>query len=335
MFNKRYNNNMILVFSENKDWNTKKVLEYFYKNKQPFIFFSELDCIEGKYMINNKNSQIDIYKNHEFVCSLEDVTAVWYRRVEVLVNKLNIHNWKHKLEEEYAANFDQVRKEFLTHLLQNKKCVGVFGKGNFNKLEFLKTCIDLDISIPNTLVSSSKLDLEKFLLECKNGVIVKAFTSPYAYPIEINENKEIWKRGATIEIDQEKMKLIPTEFHLSLFQEKINKIVEIRVFYFNDNCYSQAIFSQESNNGKLDYRLALNDGSNLRQCFYKLPEKIEQQVIKLMHQLNLDIGVLDIIYSTSGEYVFLEVNPSGQYGDASDNTNQNFEYKIANYLMTN
>jgi hypothetical protein len=40
-----------------------------------------------------------------------------------------------------------------------------------------------------------------------------------------------------------------------------------------------------------------------------------------------------MIVTPEGEYVFLEVNPTGQFGWVSDNCNYYLEEKIANHLQ--
>ena len=53
-----------------------------------------------------------------------------------------------------------------------------------------------------------------------------------------------------------------------------------------------------------------------------------------MDQLNLDSGSIDIIYSTNKEYVFLEVNPIGQFGMVSSPCNYYIEKRIAQYFKS-
>jgi D-alanine-D-alanine ligase-like ATP-grasp enzyme len=47
----------------------------------------------------------------------------------------------------------------------------------------------------------------------------------------------------------------------------------------------------------------------------------------------LDIGSIDMIYTTDNKYVFLEVNPSGQFLGYSDTCNYCIEKKIAEFLI--
>jgi hypothetical protein len=52
-----------------------------------------------------------------------------------------------------------------------------------------------------------------------------------------------------------------------------------------------------------------------------------------MKTLNLNTGSLDILKKKTGEYVFLEVNPVGQYGHPSHYGNYELGKVIAQWLI--
>ena len=52
-----------------------------------------------------------------------------------------------------------------------------------------------------------------------------------------------------------------------------------------------------------------------------------------MHKFGLQMGSIDMIFSTEGDYVFLEVNPSGQFTGYANPCNYNIEKHIAEYLI--
>jgi D-alanine-D-alanine ligase-like ATP-grasp enzyme len=53
-----------------------------------------------------------------------------------------------------------------------------------------------------------------------------------------------------------------------------------------------------------------------------------------MDNFNLNTGSIDIIKDNNGEYIFLEVNPVGQFGMTSIPCNFYLEKKIAEYLIS-
>ena len=54
---------------------------------------------------------------------------------------------------------------------------------------------------------------------------------------------------------------------------------------------------------------------------------------KLMKDLELNTGSIDFIKTKQGRFVFLEVNPVGQYGMTSYPCNYHLDKKIAEYLI--
>nr|BFF38227.1 hypothetical protein BACY1_00320 [Tenacibaculum mesophilum] len=122
------------------------------------------------------------------------------------------------------------------------------------------------------------------------------------------------------------------EFFPSLVMEKIEKDLEIRTFYLDGNFYSMAIFSQSSKQTMVDFRKH-NDKKPNKTEPYKLPKTIEEKLEKLFNKLGLNCGSVDLIVDTKGDFVFLEINPVGQYGMVSIPCNYNLDKIIAKYLI--
>lgn len=47
---------------------------------------------------------------------------------------------------------------------------------------------------------------------------------------------------------------------------------------------------------------------------HELPGHIEEKIDEMMRLLGLQFGAIDMILQPDGEYVFLEVNPQGEWG---------------------
>ena len=52
-----------------------------------------------------------------------------------------------------------------------------------------------------------------------------------------------------------------------------------------------------------------------------------------MDSLNYNMGSLDVIKTKEGKYVFLEINPYGQFGMTSVPCNYYLDEKIAKFLI--
>lgn len=53
---------------------------------------------------------------------------------------------------------------------------------------------------------------------------------------------------------------------------------------------------------------------------YELPSKIKNLLLKLMDSLGLVYGAIDMRLRPNGDYIFLEINPSGQWLFVEDGT---------------
>lgn len=321
---------MILIFSEREDLTTRHVIRYLNNLDEPFEIFLEDDTIEFTYKIENGIYKYSVYKNNIHICEDREIKSVWTRRIDVKIKLLGGGVFEQETEVEYANWYNKARYEQIQRNFHNKKCLGVFGKGNFNKIEFLENCVSLGIEIPKTLITQSKLELIAFFNENQKGIITKSLGGPYVYTLFENNTHQHQKLGYTTEITNNHLDQIPDAFDLSLFQEKLDKKYEIRVFYINRKCFSTIIFSQSNHDSELDYRRGY--GEKMRQCNYTLPNKIKEQVILLMTSINLNTGSLDIVVTKDNKYVFLEVNPSGQFGGVSEYSNANLEYEVVKYL---
>ena len=119
-----------------------------------------------------------------------------------------------------------------------------------------------------------------------------------------------------------------------MFQRMIEKEFELRIFFLNNTFYASAIFSQIDNQTKTDFR-NYNDCKPNRTPPYKLPVKIQNKLSILMSKLTLNSGSIDLIVTPLGKYVFLEVNPIGQFAQVSIPCNYYLEKIMAFELIKN
>ena len=125
---------------------------------------------------------------------------------------------------------------------------------------------------------------------------------------------------------------LPDSFFHSLLQEKINKKYELRIFFYNDNYFPMAIFSQNDEQTKVDFR-KYNLKIPNRFIPFSLPSIVLQKLKKLMDTLKLSTGSIDLVVDINDVYYFLEVNPVGQFGMVSSPCNYNIEKKLVNTLL--
>jgi glutathione synthase/RimK-type ligase-like ATP-grasp enzyme len=65
-----------------------------------------------------------------------------------------------------------------------------------------------------------------------------------------------------------------------------------------------------------------------------LPPEVHERCVRLVEQLELCYGAIDMILTPDGRYVFLEINPSGQYLWIEQETGLPISAAICDFLMT-
>ncbi|MDP3927797.1 MAG: hypothetical protein Q8R57_02120 [Bacteroidota bacterium] len=111
----------------------------------------------------------------------------------------------------------------------------------------------------------------------------------------------------------------------------INKRFEIRVFFLHDLIFASAIFSQNDEKTIVDFRNYNIDKPN-RIVPIKLPIDTTLMIKSIMASINMNSGSIDIIYDEKKNYVFLEINPVGQFQQVSYPCNYFLEREIAKIL---
>lgn len=97
----------------------------------------------------------------------------------------------------------------------------------------------------------------------------------------------------------------------AIYQALIPKRFDIRVTIVGRQVFAAAIDSQSDPAASIDWRLTRNPALPHRRT--TLPDCVTDKLLRLMDSLGLTFGAIDLIQKPDGEFVFLEVNPSGQW----------------------
>ena len=95
-----------------------------------------------------------------------------------------------------------------------------------------------------------------------------------------------------------------------IFQERVAKQYELRVTCVGGRSFAARIESQERDDTSLDWRRNQED---VRYMPYVLPAALEEQLQAILSDLGIAFGAFDLARDEGGEYVFFEVNPSGNW----------------------
>lgn len=314
---------MILLVSSKHDITTHYVCRWLDKFEKEYHILSSEDYNKlNLFSINDDTVQTKING-----IDFSKINVVWHRRGRLrhLPKELNtIPNYYKYLKKEE----DALIKSIELYLKKASNYIGSYIKEVENyKLFNLIIAKNVGLNVPKTLVTTDKIELTKFLK--KNFSITKDIR----YPVDIKSMNQTITSNGTIQAESIDLDLLDESFSPILVQEQIEKEFEVRVFFFDNNFYSMAIFSQSDEKTKLDYRNYNKERQN-RFIPFRLPNEILDKIIKFSKKIRIRTGSIDIIYDKKGRYVFLEINPMGQFDWVSKNCNYFIEKDIANHLKS-
>jgi glutathione synthase/RimK-type ligase-like ATP-grasp enzyme len=101
----------------------------------------------------------------------------------------------------------------------------------------------------------------------------------------------------------ESVALAPT-----ILQPYVAKAFELRCVVIGEQIFCARMDSQADENSRLDWR-----GGDPPHEIFTLPHYVEESLRRLMDAFGLNFASLDMIVTPDGEFVFLELNPNGQW----------------------
>ncbi len=319
----------IFILRESRDESARKVILWLQRLKIPFLDIVEDDAVDIIDSIEIINDEVKIWfcyngKRYD-LCNFK---VIWFRRAHFLFTlpKINQKVGKnpkvipaiHKHLDEELQTLNSFIYEYLkkSSIVINDPLVY-----NFNKLIGLINARKAGLRIPDTLIARKKIDVEVFQ-EDRFSLITKNIQDVISFHDEIE--KISWNQSTKLV----ELKKVPGQFFYSLFQANLKKYFEVRCFVFIEKIFCIAMFAQNNNKSKSDSRLL--DKSNLiRIVPYKLPDEIEVSIIRFMNYCNLNTGSIDLVFDGT-DFIFLEVNPVGQFDYVSGYGNYHIEKHIAN-----
>ena len=176
-----------------------------------------------------------------------------------------------------------------------------------NKQRQLRLATRVGLRVPKTLVTNDPAAARQFFAETDGQTVAKLLR-----PVDVSMDAAA-PFVYTSRVREEDLAAVETLRHSPMvFQELIPKAHELRVAYVAGETFTGALDATGTSRGHTDWRLAAPE--DCRWQMAQLPTEVSSSVNALMSGLGLDFGAVDLICTPSGEYVFLEVNPSGEWG---------------------
>lgn len=239
-----------------------------------------------------------------------EITAVWERRPELpecLPFESTAEIDRHNREE--ASGFLQ----FLRYYLKDIPSIGsiVYDRVASSKMLQLQLAGQIGFAIPPTCFSNRKEEIVRFA-RGRSGLLLKPIENPSIWD-EANGREYVFYARR---VDTRTLADLPDAAFsqtVSFVQEYIDKAFELRVTVVGQQVFACKIDSQRQSDdtGKTDWRQGYDHG--LKQDPFELPTEIAEKCLVYLERMHLNFGCFDLIVTPSGEYVFLECNPNGQW----------------------
>ena len=256
--------------------------------------------------------------------SAAEITGVWYRK-----------SWKLKvpadLDPAYQDIFTKEYQSYLRIFFNQLRHVPWMNKietdhtvGN-DKLLQLSAANAAGLTIPRSIFTNDPENIRSFFQSCNGNLIVKLHGS---LSKSMDGNSAFFPTTRLQPNDLDRLDQLA--YCPMIFQEYIPKDYELRVVYVDGDFFTGMI--PYEGNEATDWR-AIRDRQFVWQP-YQLPQQVCEKLTAMMQQLDLTFGAIDIIKNKEGDYVFLEVNPQGEWGMLQKYLDHPIGETIAQKLIT-
>jgi glutathione synthase/RimK-type ligase-like ATP-grasp enzyme len=309
---------MIVIVSSNFDEHARAVLAELSASSSE-VFLLDMSSFPQQMILalayNSEGEDINLRQNGREI-SLSECRAVWWRRPGSFAPDPAIKRPSHvefihnECAEAFAGLWNVLPASWMNPPQRDHAAA--------RKVFQLKVAREVGLQIPQTLIANDVERARNFIEALgSERVIYKAFSATQA---EWRETRLLGERELGL--------LDSVRYAPVIFQEYIEAAVDLRVTIVGEEIFAAAIHSQDSTY-KVDFRM---DMPNAMVEAEKLPDDIDKMLRKLMRRLGLVYGAIDMRRTADGRYVFLEINPAGQWLFIEERTKQPITSAVAGKL---
>lgn len=271
----------------------------FYRLNVDMLEFYKIRITEDNWEISN-----DVWKIGSNI-----IDSIYYRKPRLPDLSDYDFKYNHMIQKDIIAVVEGLVNSFDKYVLSRPYIL----HNCENKVFQLQKAKLIGFSIPKSIITNDTLYAKEFIDE---DTIIKPITTG---KIVFNDDVEIFQTNKIESIDEEISK---TPVYM---QNYIPKKYEVRATFIGSDVFCVKI---ESSN-PIDWR---DESAVNKYEIIEMPRCIYKKCIKLMELFSIDFGAFDFIVNDENNWIFLEVNPNGQWLWLENELKLNISEKIVEML---
>ncbi len=293
----------VLIISGTGDAHAEHMREILaYKEIPHLLFLTNNYPFESQLTFDFYNNYVLTFEDRQIVINTD--WSIWNRRI-----------FPPNFPKDFPENLEDMVIEESKRTLQGLMVThkGLIVNNPFNnyrannKIEQLQHARKRGLKVPDTIITNDTVKAKEFYQKHNGNIIFKMQKLPI-----IKDENEVHKTIMTTRVLPEHLdNFRRVENSPCFFQELIEKEYEIRITVIGEKLFPIAIYSQSSEISRDDFRRY--DFEKVKYGLVEIPQNISKKVVDLTYSYKLHYAGIDLIYTPKGEYIFLEINPNGQY----------------------
>ncbi len=312
---------MIVVISHPRDLHAQRVLEVLRARGRPAILFDVSDLPNRARLTIDPTAEGGPSARLAHVdmgtVELTDATAVWWRRPQLV----NLDAVADPAARGFCYGEWQEALHGMHWLLDCPWMNPVLAdQVASHKALQLTVAPHLGLRVPETVMTSDA-DVARAFVE-RHGpgqTVYKIFAA----------TEQVWRETRVVR-DHDLAKLDRLHLAPVIFQQKVPAVADIRVTIVADQMFAMAIGGDRPVDGDtVDFRLGL-PGATTKP--FAIPRDVEAALHRLMSHFGIVYGGADFRLTSSGELVFLEINPAGEFLFVEQGAGHPITHAVADWL---
>src|SRR5262249_20376999 len=156
---------------------------------------------------------------------------------------------------------------------------------------------EVGLEIPETLVTNDPGEARAFWEAHRPGVIYKSFLG----------TPKCWRETRLLR--GEEISLLPNvQYAPVIFQKFVAGRCDLRITVVGEEVFAAEIQSADG-----EYPVDSRMDMTVTTVAHSLPHEVATRLMYLLDVMGLEYGAIDMRLTPKGQYIFLEINPAGQY----------------------